>query len=69
MSRCVLCFSFTGDMTDFTVTFDWDDKERRVCSFCLKNLALLGFNAHQTICLKVFPNHKFYNRRFGYRES
>ncbi|MEM3578468.1 MAG: hypothetical protein QXX51_08525 [Candidatus Bathyarchaeia archaeon] len=38
-------------MADFVVTFDRSRKELRVCRFCLEDLALLGFNATQTVRL------------------
>ncbi|MGQ9641316.1 MAG: hypothetical protein ACUVUF_04225 [Candidatus Bathycorpusculaceae bacterium] len=51
MSRCMLCFSFTGNVADYAVTFGCDDKELRVCRFCLEDLVLLGFKVNQTVRL------------------
>ena len=51
MSRCMLCYPFTGNMADFAVTLDGDRKELRVCRFCLEDLMLLGFNVTQTVRL------------------
>jgi len=51
VSRCMLCYPFTGNMADFAVTFDVDSKELRVCRFCLEDLMLLGFNVTQTVRL------------------
>jgi hypothetical protein len=51
VSRCMLCYPFTGNMADFAVTFDGDRKELRVCRFCLEDLMLLGFNVTQTVRL------------------
>lgn len=66
MARCVLCYLFTGNMADFAVTFDWDDKELRVCRFCLEDLLLLGFNANQTIRLETSKQLKPKITRFWF---
>ncbi len=51
MVRCTLCFSFTGNMAEYTVTFGCRDEMLQVCRWCLQDLRLLGFKANQVIRL------------------
>jgi hypothetical protein len=53
MCRCKLCFSFTGHEADYAVSFGSQNKVLKVCRFCQKDLALLGFRANQVVRLEA----------------
>ncbi|MDI6905252.1 MAG: hypothetical protein QMD13_07185 [Candidatus Bathyarchaeia archaeon] len=48
----MLCWSATHNEADYTVTFGHDERELKVCRYCIEDLTLLGFNANQIIQLK-----------------
>jgi len=53
MSKCGLCFPVTGHEADYAVSFGSQDGVLKVCRFCQKDLALLGFRANQVVRLEA----------------
>jgi hypothetical protein len=51
MRRCKLCYPFTHNKADYAVIFGNEERQLFVCKWCLEDLTLLGFNAHQIIGL------------------
>ena len=51
MRRCELCYPFTHNKAEYLITFGKEDRQLRVCRWCLEDLTLLGFNANQIIRL------------------
>ena len=52
MGRCKLCYAFTHNRADYKIIFGSEERQLLVCKWCLEDLTLLGFNAHQIICLR-----------------
>jgi hypothetical protein len=57
MSKCKLCFPATGHEADYAVSFGSQDGVLKVCRFCQKDLALLGFRANQVVRLPSVVKH------------
>jgi len=53
MLRCMLCWSFTRHEADYVVTFGHNDRELKVCRYCIEDLTLLGFKANQIVRLEA----------------
>ena len=53
MPKCRLCFPVTGHEADYAVSFGSQDRVLKVCRFCQKDLALLGFRANQVVRLEA----------------
>ena len=51
MSRCELCYLFTRNRAEYLITFGKEERQLRVCKWCLEDLTLHGFNANQIIRL------------------
>lgn len=52
MRPCKLCYLFTHNKADYVIIFGNEECQLLICKWCLEDLTLLGFNAHQIIGLQ-----------------
>ena len=52
MRQCKLCYPFTHNKAEYLITFGNEERQLLICRWCLEDLTLLGFNAHQIISLR-----------------